>query len=287
MARRADELDLHLGRRFHIERTTAQRARLPKPLRTLRPRGVATQGGAPASQPVLVKVETPTPRASGIRPGYLTTGAGREGADAVLYGPGSADPQRFYHALQQDHHRFTLVVMFDDHPGLDRTRFIEEYMAIVAHDLGTRLEWMAANHYNTAHPHTHIVLRAVDDQGEGFYMKKSYFKMGLRERAQAWLTKYLGTTRANDRTLQRQREQTRVVQEQLIRARAGVATRLDGMVAGPGDPDLVVQKQRQQSGYGHEGMAAHMPRLAEELARREQARLAQERERDPRHGYGR
>ena len=33
-------------------------------------------------------------------------------------------------------------------------------------DLGTRLDWIAVDHHNTGHPHTHIVVRGVTDHGK-------------------------------------------------------------------------------------------------------------------------
>ena len=33
-------------------------------------------------------------------------------------------------------------------------------------DLGTRLDWDAAAHFNVGHPHSHIVIRGADDTGK-------------------------------------------------------------------------------------------------------------------------
>ena len=32
-------------------------------------------------------------------------------------------------------------------------------------DLGTKLDWIAVDHHNTGHPHTHILVRGVTDNG--------------------------------------------------------------------------------------------------------------------------
>ena len=118
-------------------------------------------------------------------------------SEAALYGPGASDPQRFTQTLQSDHHRFAVVVSFPEFPQLphfDRTAFMHQYMRQVERDLGTRVEWMAANHYDTAHPHTHILLRGVS-QGEDLYMKPGYFKHGLHEQASRLLTLMAGPVR--------------------------------------------------------------------------------------------
>src|SRR3546814_17815790 len=50
-------------------------------------------------------------------------------------------------------------------------------------DLGTRLDWVAVDHYNTGHPHTHIVLRGRDDRGKDLVIARDYITTGMRERA--------------------------------------------------------------------------------------------------------
>src|SRR3546814_14941696 len=50
-------------------------------------------------------------------------------------------------------------------------------------DLGTRRDWVAVDHFNTAHPHTHIMLRGVDDTGQNLIIAREYISHGIRERA--------------------------------------------------------------------------------------------------------
>jgi hypothetical protein len=33
-------------------------------------------------------------------------------------------------------------------------------------DLGTKLDWITVDHHNTGHPHTHIIVRGVTDDGK-------------------------------------------------------------------------------------------------------------------------
>jgi hypothetical protein len=276
MAKAPGELDVHL-RIHHMGRGRSQRAGLHTPLRKLQARGTVSRPLAPHSQPVLVKVDTPGPKAKGLQVGYLQQGKGRDQTEAALYGPGASDPQRFTQTLQSDPHRFTVVVSFPEFPQLphfDRTAFIHQYMRQVERDVRTPLEWMAANHYDTAHPHTHIVLRGVS-QGEDLYMKPGYFKYGLREQASRLLTLMAGPVREREQTLEQ--AQFRAYQESM-----GLGPkRLNGIILGSSDPDLG-QLTRQQilarvqpaengimplarppvpSLYGHEGMAAHLQQL--------------------------
>ena len=59
-------------------------------------------------------------------------------------------------------------------------------------DLGTQLEWVAAVHHNTEHPHVHIAVRGVDDKGIPLRLPREYIRGGLRERAEEIATEALG-----------------------------------------------------------------------------------------------
>jgi len=86
-------------------------------------------------------------------------------------------------------------------PGFDRTAFIHHFLRQMERDMGLPLAWMAANHYDTAHPHTHVLVRGVS-QGEDLYMKPGYFKHGLREQASRVLTAFVGPVREQEQTRQ-------------------------------------------------------------------------------------
>ena len=47
-------------------------------------------------------------------------------------------------------------------------------------DLGTDLEWVAAEHHNTEHPHVHLVIRGVRDSGETLHLSREYVQQGIR-----------------------------------------------------------------------------------------------------------
>ena len=276
MAKAPGELEIDL-RRHHIERSRVQRSRLSIPLKHLHARGTVPKPLAADSQPVMVKVDTPGAHARGLQAGYLQQGKGMDQTEAALYGPGAADPQRLVQQMQADHHRFTLYVSFPEFPQFpqfDRTAFIEQYMRQVERDLGTSLEWMAANHYDTKHPHTHIVVRGVSE-GAALYMKPSYYLHGLREQASRLLTLFVGPVREREQTLEQ--AQFRAYQESLGRG----PKRLNGIILGSEDPDLgqltrqqiLSRAQPPQGGviplarppipqlYGHEGLAEHVQQL--------------------------
>jgi hypothetical protein len=59
-------------------------------------------------------------------------------------------------------------------------------------DLGTQLEWVAAVHHNTEHPHVHIAVRGVDPKGRPIRLPREYIRGGLRGRAEEIATEALG-----------------------------------------------------------------------------------------------
>jgi hypothetical protein len=59
-------------------------------------------------------------------------------------------------------------------------------------DLHTRLEWAAVTHFNTEHPHVHIALRGIRDNGSSLQLNRDYIKHGIREAAEKLCTLQLG-----------------------------------------------------------------------------------------------
>ena len=59
-------------------------------------------------------------------------------------------------------------------------------------DLDTRLEWVAAIHYDTGQTHVHIVMRGKRDGGRDLVIPHDYISRGIRERAQELVSLELG-----------------------------------------------------------------------------------------------
>jgi hypothetical protein len=57
---------------------------------------------------------------------------------------------------------------------------------------GALLEWVAATHYNTEHPHVHVALRGVDQENQAVSFRREFFKQGIREIAGNLCTQQLG-----------------------------------------------------------------------------------------------
>jgi hypothetical protein len=77
------------------------------------------------------------------------------------------DGRAFLDRGREDRHQFRLIVSAEDGPELsDLSITTRDLMRQMEADLGTKLDWIAVDHYNTGHPHTHILLRGVTEDGK-------------------------------------------------------------------------------------------------------------------------
>jgi type IV secretory pathway VirD2 relaxase len=142
--------------------------------------------------------------------GYLRReGVTRDGEKARLFGPDSddADPKAFAERCEDDRHHFRFIVSPDDAVEMANLKgFTRDLMAQVEKDLGTKLDWVAVDHWNTEHPHVHIIIRGRTDDGQDLVIDRDYIKQGMRDRAQDLITQELGprTDQEIRRTLERQ-----------------------------------------------------------------------------------
>ena len=113
----------------------------------------------------------------------------------TLFGPGrdTVDGAEFAGRCKDDRHHFRFIVSPEDAVDMeDLNCFTRDLMNQVERDLGTSLDWVGATHWNTEHPHVHVIIRGVTDLGEDLVMSRDYIKEGLRSRAQAIVTEELG-----------------------------------------------------------------------------------------------
>jgi type IV secretory pathway VirD2 relaxase len=92
-----------------------------------------------------------------------------------------------------DRHQFRFIVAPEDGVEYDDLKpFVRRLMTQMEEDLATKLEWVAVDHYNTGHPHSHIILRGKDDRSRDLVIAREYMTKGLRERAAELVTLDLG-----------------------------------------------------------------------------------------------
>lgn len=123
-----------------------------------------------------------------------------EGERGELYGADSdkIDGKAFLERSEGDPHQFRIIVAPEDGAELENLKpFTRDLMSQVEKDLNTKLDWAAVDHFNTGHPHSHIVIRGKDDKGNDLIIARDYISRGLRERACDLATLELGLETEN------------------------------------------------------------------------------------------
>jgi type IV secretory pathway VirD2 relaxase len=113
-------------------------------------------------------------------------GTTREGGRGDLYGRDvdKVDGKAFLDRADGDRHQFRFIVSAEDGIDYDDLKpLTRRLMERMEEDLGTRLDWVAVDHFNTGHPHTHIVVRGRGDRGKDLIIARDYITGGIRERA--------------------------------------------------------------------------------------------------------
>ena len=141
-------------------------------------------------------------------------GVGRDGEPGQAYGPqtDTADLDAFKEHCADDRHHFRFILSPEDGAELDDLRtYTRHLMNRMEADLGTRLDWVAVDHWNTDNPHTHLIVRGRDDTGKDLIIAGDYIAHGFRHRAAELAMEWLGprTELEIQQTLQREVEQER------------------------------------------------------------------------------
>ncbi len=127
-----------------------------------------------------------------------------QGEPGQLYGKDSdtVEGSAFVERCDGDRHQFRIIVSADDGAELaDLKPFIRDLMQRVELDLKTDLDWVAVDHFNTGHPHTHIVIRGKAQDRKDLIIAKDYITHGIRQRASEILTLELGPESEFDQKL--------------------------------------------------------------------------------------
>jgi type IV secretory pathway VirD2 relaxase len=158
-------------------------------------------------------------------------GVTREGEPGRLYSTFTDTVERdaFLERGTGDRHQFRMIVAPEDGAACpDLKSFTRDLMAKMEEDLGTTLDWVAVDHHDTGHPHVHVVVRGITEDGKTLNIAGDYIAHGIRHRASELLTRDLG--HQTEREVQRQLE-SEVGAERL--------TRLDRTLIGLADDGVV------------------------------------------------
>lgn len=120
------------------------------------------------------------------------------GDRAKLYGPevdraaeidtsreGMSDAKSVHESWKDDRHHFRFIVAPEDGAQLsDLSAYTRDLVGKMEVELGTKLDWVAANHYDTGNPHTHLIVRGVRENGKDLVIPRRYMAHGMRRDAQ-------------------------------------------------------------------------------------------------------
>jgi hypothetical protein len=104
-------------------------------------------------------------------------GVTKDGAKGQVYSAerGVEDGRAFLDRGHDDRHQFRFIVSAENGAELpDPRQTTRDLMQQMEADLETKLDWIAVDHHNTGHPHTHIILRGVTDDGKTLNIAGDY-----------------------------------------------------------------------------------------------------------------
>jgi type IV secretory pathway VirD2 relaxase len=141
----------------------------------------------------------------------MRDGVTRAGGPGQLYDRERdvADGGDFLERQNGDTYQFRIIVAPEDGGRMaDLKPFVRDLVADMEEDLGTKLDWVAVDHFNTGHPHTHVIIAGHDDRGDDLVMARHYISHGIRHRAQDLVTLELGPEQTFERALKLANEMT-------------------------------------------------------------------------------
>ncbi|MEO6216336.1 MAG: DUF3363 domain-containing protein [Sphingomonas sp.] len=136
-------------------------------------------------------------------------GVTRDGRDANLFDRTNerADGNAFGERCEDDRHHFRFIVSPEDATEMaDLRTFTRELMDDMARDLGTELDWVAVDHWNTDNPHIHVLVRGKASDGTDLVIDRDYIREGMRARAEERVTIELGPRSEREITASLERE---------------------------------------------------------------------------------
>lgn len=122
-------------------------------------------------------------------------GVSREGERGVMFDAQTdrADDRAFAERCEDDRHRFRFIVSPEDAGEMtDLKAFTRDLARQMEADLGTKLDWVAVDHWNTDNPHVHLLVRGVDETGADLVISRDYISLSMRSRAEDLVSIELG-----------------------------------------------------------------------------------------------
>ena len=188
----------HTGRGFGLRRSTGGGSRFGRGRAALLARSLRSP-----TRRVIIKARIVRHAGAKFRSAPLTQHIGyleREGVTrdrtrAQMFDATSeiADVRAFAERCANDRHHFRFIVSPENAGEMEDLRtFTRELMTDAERDLGTRLDWVAVDHWNTDNPHIHALVRGRADNGQDLVISRDYMSRGFRGRAEERVSLELG-----------------------------------------------------------------------------------------------
>jgi len=122
-------------------------------------------------------------------------GVTRDGEKARMFSAAEdqSDAAAFTRRSHDDRHHFRFIVAPEGAAEMtDLKAFTHDLVTQMERDLGTKLDWVAVDHWNTDNPHVHLLVRGIAEDGSDLVISRDYISHGLRSRAEELVSAELG-----------------------------------------------------------------------------------------------
>jgi type IV secretory pathway VirD2 relaxase len=158
---------------------------------------------------------------------------------------------------RSDKRHFRIILSAEDAGRLhDLPAYTRQVMARAEAALGTKLQWIAADHRDTANPHTHLIIRGRRGNGQDLVIPKDFIKYGFSGIARDVATEWLGPRSPAD--------ERRALDREVIRH---APTRLDRMIAQQLPEDRTIRIAALEAANGDPSTTRALKERARELQR--------------------
>ena len=123
-----------------------------------------------------------------------------DGSRAKLYG---TDLDEYRDNMVDKNFRIFLSPQSD---RINLKEMTEKFMKTLEQQTGYKFYWQAANHYNTAHPHAHVLINGKDKYGREVEIPRDIVKTFMREYARDICTSQIGNRTAEEIALEKEKE---------------------------------------------------------------------------------
>jgi type IV secretory pathway VirD2 relaxase len=136
-------------------------------------------------------------------------GKGKEGEAPELFTENGKDLNDALNTEYPQEERFYKVILSPENGDkLDMERYTKDFMKNLEMSEGRDFKWAATVHYDTEHPHAHILIRGIDEAGKDVSFSRDTISRGMRGQASKLATMELGNRTEMEIARQKEKELT-------------------------------------------------------------------------------